>query len=137
MDMTMFGGGAARWLANRVHDIGVVTCEVEFVQGGTRSTVDIADTTALYAAIGTFPRATPAFPIRWRLTGENDEGDIITIDAECNEATVMQLAAPLGGRIQPDVTKESLHVRFTVAITPDGGSTETIYSEFGTAEYGD
>lgn len=137
MDMTMFGGGAARALADLVHDIGNVTCEVEFLQGGARSTVDIGNTAALYAAIGTFPRATPAIPVRWVMTGANDDGDVIAITASCDTASVMQLAAPLGGSMQPDVTKETLHAGVTVTITPDGGSAQTLYSHYGTAEYGD
>ena len=137
MDMTILGEGIAREIANFVYDIGVVTCEVDFLQGGVRTTVDMANTTALYAAIGAFPRAVPAIPVKWNLTGENSDGDVISIIAECDAATVIKLAAPLGGSMQSDVTKESLHARFVVTITPDGGTEQRLISEFGTAEYGD
>lgn len=141
LDVTIFGSGGAgpvaRELADMITDIGNVTCEVEFLQGGTQTTVDISNTTALYDAIETFPRATPAIPVRWVMTGENDAGDVITITVDCDAATVMRLPAPLGGRMQANVTKETLHAQVTVTITPDGGSAQTLYSDYGTAEYGD
>lgn len=138
MDKSLFGvSGVTRAVIDAVRDIGPITCQVTFRHAGMTKTVDVANPSAITAAIDPFPRTPEAKPVQWSVTGENDDGDRIEITVDCAESSVISLPAPLAGRMTPGVTKETLHATFTVKITPDGENSQTVYSNFGVAEFGD
>jgi hypothetical protein len=119
--------------------IGSIGCTVTFDMGDqTTKVVDMSSATSVVDTLGEFKtRTTKPLPVAWSMTGRNGKGDEIAIEVTCDSRTIMELAAPLDGRMTPAVTKETLLGRFEVKLTPSGLPTTTLVSDFGTAEFGD
>ncbi|MCK5508267.1 MAG: hypothetical protein KAI50_07070 [Desulfobacterales bacterium] len=130
------------WLGDKFAglEIGTMTCKVTFAESNGSGVVKIDMLTAteasLTAALGSFSTRTKK-PIKYNLTGENDNGDKIDIEVTCDYQTQMELSAPKKGVFTAKVTKQSIHGKFKVKFTPKGESTTTYYSDFGTVDFGD
>ena len=115
-------------------------CMVEFITAAGRKYLDMSRPGDIPTTIGLFPRLplNPEIqPVKWTVHGVNRAGDDILIVATCDPSTVMKLAAPMNGKMEDNVTKESLLVRFDVTLKPKGGIAISMVSDFGTAEFGD
>lgn len=122
-----------------VPELADIACTVEFVQDGARKVVDMSSASSVDETIDPFKtRRAKAFPVKWTMSAKNGNGDQLSIEVTCDQATVMELAAPLDGKMTDAVTKETLLARFVVTLTPSGGTaTPPLVSDFGTAEFGD
>ncbi len=122
-------------------DVGTITCKVTFAESNGSGVVEIDMLTAtedsLNLELGHFS-SRPKKPIKYELTGENDNGDKIEILVTCDYQTQMELSAPKNGVFTPKVTKQTLHGKFRVKFIPDGVTDGiTYYSDFGAVDFGD
>lgn len=116
-------------------DFSTITCKLKFDYVQTE--VDMNDN--VEDIIGKFTtRSLNIKPKQWVIESTSEEQDYIKITVTCDVSTVLLLEAPSEGKMQENVTKETLNGNFKVEFTPKGNQNQTItLFGYGTAEYGD